>query len=129
MSVLMSWVIAMLGKHPSLRTNQGLRYGRSMQHHDLIRQYTLLLFLITMKIHEIAANYIQEMLNMALEDRMVFFSFAMPSKRSGDAELSSHGPVFVTGVLYSPDILRLRAVRFIFPANHDLSVIWTLIMT
>jgi hypothetical protein len=47
MSVLMSWVIAMLGKHLSLRTNQDLGHGRSMQH--LIRQYTLLLYLMTMK--------------------------------------------------------------------------------
>jgi hypothetical protein len=72
---------------------------------------------------EIAANYIQEMLNMAFVDRMFFSSFAMPSKRSEDSELGSHGPVFVTGVINSPDILRLRAVRSISPAN--LSVIWT----
>ncbi len=71
---------------------------------------------------EIAVNYIQEMLSMALVDRMVFLSFAMPSKRSGD-------PVFVpvTGVLNSPDILRLQAVRFIFPAS--LPVIWTPMQT
>ncbi len=37
----------------------------------------------------------------------------MPSKRS---ELGSHEAV-VTGVLNSPDILRLRAVRSVFPAN------------
>jgi hypothetical protein len=47
MSVLMSWVIAMLGKHLSLRMNQNIGHGRSMQH--LIRQYTLFLYLITMK--------------------------------------------------------------------------------
>ena len=72
---------------------------------------------------EIAANYIQEMLNTSLVARTVFFSFAMPSKRSGDSELGSHGTVFVTGVLNSQDILRLRTVRSIFPAN--IPVIWT----
>ena len=77
--------------------------------------------------NEIAANCIQAMLNTALVDRMVLFSFAMPSKRSGDSELGSHGTVFVTGVLNSQDILRLRTVRSIFPAN--IPVTWTPLQT
>jgi hypothetical protein len=63
------------------------------------------------------------MLNMALVDSMVCFSFAMPSKRSGDSD----GRVLVTGVLNSPYSVRLRTVRSIFPAN--LPVIWTPMQT
>ena len=44
----------------------------------------------------VAADYIQEMLDRRVVDGLVFFSFALPSKRS---ELGSHGAVFVTGVL------------------------------
>ena len=69
---------------------------------------------------KVAADYIQDMLNMDVVNGLLFFSFAMPSKRS---ELGSHGAVSVTGVLNSPATLRMRRVRSIFPA--DLPVLWT----
>ena len=70
--------------------------------------------------NKVAADYIQDMLNMRVVDGLVYFSFALPSERS---ELGSHGAVFVTGMLNGQDSLRLRTVRSIFPP--DLPVIWT----
>jgi hypothetical protein len=68
---------------------------------------------------KVAADYIQEMLNMHVVNGLCFFSFAMPSKRS---DLGSHGAVSVTGVLNGQFMLRLRTVRSIFPAI--LPVVW-----
>ena len=69
---------------------------------------------------KVSADYIRDMLNLDVVNGLLFFSFAMPSKRS---ELGSHGAVFVMGLLNGTRTLRMRTVRSIFPAN--LPVIWT----
>jgi hypothetical protein len=51
---------------------------------------------------KVAADYIRDMLNMDVVNGLLFFSFAMPSKRS---ELGNYGAVFVTGVLNGPVLL------------------------
>ena len=69
--------------------------------------------------HEVAADYIKKRLNMDVVNGLVFFSFAMAQDRSST---SDHRAVPVTGVLNSKEVVRLRTVSSIFPA--DINVIW-----
>jgi hypothetical protein len=69
--------------------------------------------------HEVAADYIKKMLNMDVVNGLIFFSFAMPQDRSST---SDYRAVPVTGVLNSKEVVRLRTVSSIFPA--DIHVIW-----
>jgi hypothetical protein len=69
--------------------------------------------------HEVAADYIKKMINMNVVNGLIFFSFAMPQDRSST---SDYRAVPVTGVLNSKEVVRLRTVSSIFPA--DIHVIW-----
>jgi len=69
--------------------------------------------------HEVAADSIKKMLNMDVVNGLIFFSFAMPQDRSST---SDYRAVPVTGVLNSKEVVRLRTVSSIFPA--DIHVIW-----
>ena len=72
--------------------------------------------------NEDAAEYIKKRINMDVVNGLAFFSFAIPQDRSSTSEHRAVTAVPVTGVLNSTQVVRLRTVSSIFPA--DIPVIW-----
>jgi hypothetical protein len=73
---------------------------------------------------EDGTDYIKKKINMDVVNGLAFFSFAMPQGRSST---SDHRAVPVTGVLTSTQVVRLRTVSSIFPA--DIKVVWKPILS